>query len=126
MHLDSAKAIREAINSGEHTFDEFMSVLDEANKFKDWLRTTNPDGHLIAEYYKAVSADSWLSRLPGKSMRIFIAAGLGVVLEALYPSGLGTAVAAAYSGVDSFLLEKLGRGWRPNQIVEGPLQKLKA
>jgi hypothetical protein len=40
IHLHDSRAIREAINSGEYTFDEFMLVLDKAAKFKDWLQTS--------------------------------------------------------------------------------------
>jgi hypothetical protein len=122
--LHDARAIREAINSGEHTFDEFMSVLDKATRFKEWLRATNPDGLLLDEYYKSVMAETWLNELPAKTVRFFLALGIGAVIEALFPSGLGATTGIALEAADHLLLDQLLRGWRPNQFVEGPLQDL--
>jgi hypothetical protein len=121
--LHDARAIREAINSGEYTFDEFMLILEKATKFKDWLRTRNPDGNLLDEYYKSVMAETWLNNLPAKTVRFLIAAGVAAMIEALFPSGLGVATGLGLEAADHLLLDRLFRGWRPNQFVEGPLQE---
>jgi len=122
--LRDARAIREAINSGEHSFDGFLKILGKAEKFKDWLRSRNPDGNLLDEYYKAVKAETWIEKLPSKSLRFVVAFGLAVALEAAYPSGLGILAGLGLEAADHLLLERLLKGWRPNQFVEGPLQKL--
>ena len=46
--LDDARAMREAINSGERSFEEFLVILEKAQKFKKWLGTRNPDTELFA------------------------------------------------------------------------------
>ena len=95
--LRNARAIREAINSTEFSFDDFLKILHqaEAKGFKTWLRTSNPDAGLLDEYYKAISADSWIGKLPSKIARFFLVTGMGIAFEAIHPSGLSTAAGAA-------------------------------
>jgi hypothetical protein len=69
VHLSNARAVREAVNSGERSFAEFMELLDGAAQFKKWLSDCNPDGTLLQEYYRAATSDSWIERLPTKSLR---------------------------------------------------------
>ena len=121
--LHDARAIREAINSGEHSFEEFLAILGKAEKFKGWLRSRNPDATLLDEYYKAVKAETWIERLPSKSLRLVIAFGLAAALEAAYPSGLGLAAGLGFEAADHLLLDRLIKGWRPSQFVEGPSKK---
>ena len=122
IHLQDARAIREAINSGEYAFDEFMRVLEKAAKFKDWLRTRNPDANLLDEYSKSVMTETWLNTLPGKALRFVIAKSMAAVLHA---SGLGAA-GVGLKAADNLLLDRLFNGWRPNQFVQGPLQRLRS
>jgi hypothetical protein len=63
VHLGDARAIREAINSGERNFSDFMHVLEKADRFRVWLAERNPDAQLLSEYYNAVTADSWIGTL---------------------------------------------------------------
>jgi hypothetical protein len=113
IHLDGARAIREAIDSGERSFHEFLTVLRKAHRFKQWLAERNPDANLLREYYEASIADSWASRLPLKAIRYLIATVAGVVN---LPVGL------ALSAADLFLVDRIFKGWRPNQFVEGRLK----
>lgn len=71
-----------------------------------------------------------MNGLPGKFLRIAAFTGAGHLLGALTGlAGLGT-VAGAVAGTaadvaldvtDSFLLERVVKGWRPNQFVERKL-----
>jgi len=79
---------------------------------------------LLDEYYKAVKAETWIDGLPSKSIRFLLAVGLAAAIEAAFPSGLGVAAGIGLEAADFLLLDKLLRGWRPNQFIEGPLQKL--
>jgi hypothetical protein len=124
--LNDARAIREAINSREHTFDEFLSILEKAKRFKDWLRDKNPDVQLLDEYYRAVLAETWATRLPGRACRFVIATGIATALEAMLPSGIGAVAGLGLEAADQLLLDRLLSGWRPNQFVEGPLQELRS
>lgn len=37
--------------------------------------------------------------------------------------GLGTLGGVALSALDSFVLDRMLKGWKPNQFVEGPLRR---
>jgi len=123
-HLSNARAIRDAINSGAATFADFLPVLEQASRFKEWLRTRNPDETLLAEYFKAATAETWVEKLPAKSVRLITVAGLGAAVELLFPlGGLGALGSFGIAAADSLLLGRVLKGWRPSQFVEGPLRK---
>jgi hypothetical protein len=121
--FDDGRALREAINWNPSEFRSLLPVADKARRFRKWLANQPPEVDLVKAYYKEVVADSWIDRLPGKSSRwsLFTAAGIGIDL--LGAGGVGTVGAAALSAFDSFLLDRLVKGWKPNQFVEGPLRK---
>jgi hypothetical protein len=114
VHLGDARAIREAINSGERNFSEFLHVLDKADRFREWLAERNPDAQLLTEYYNAVTADSWVGTLRAKSLRYITTAVVGIASPVM-----GLLASAA----DELVVDRILRGWRPNQFVEGQLRK---
>lgn len=122
--LDDARAVREAINSGERTFDEFLTILERAQKFKKWLGERNPDTELLREYYKTVTSESWVDRLPSKSLRFVLTTLAGFGADMIFPTGgIGTGVGVGLGVIDTFLVDRFLKGWRPNQFIEGELQK---
>jgi hypothetical protein len=121
MHLTNGKKIRECLNSGERDFAEFIELLDDATLFKQWLGSRNPDESLLTEYFRAVTADSWIDKLGTKTSRWTITTGLGFAVEALYPTGVATAAALGVSLLDATLLDRVLKGWRPNHFVAGSL-----
>jgi len=124
--LDDAKAVREVINSGERSFDEFLNVLEkvQTQKFKRWLGTRNPDSELLREYYRSATAESWIDRLPSKSIRFVITTLAGVGADLIFPTGgVGTGVGISLGALDTFLVDRFLKGWRPNQFIEGELRR---
>ncbi|MFZ5553516.1 MAG: hypothetical protein ACOZCO_10395 [Bacteroidota bacterium] len=107
-------AIREAINSGERSISDFRKLLDHAKKFKNWVDGVKPESRLIAEYQKSSISGTWVDSLPIKTVRFAICAGLGF-------SGDATGLLASVT--DSFLLDKILKGWRPHHFVQGELTK---
>jgi len=120
--LDDSKAIREAINSGARSFDELVVVLERASKFKEWLTDLSEDTNLIKQYYKDVTSDPWIDKLPNKSARWALFTGAGVGLDVAGAGGVGTAAGVALSALDTFFLDRLMRGWKPHKFVEGTLR----
>lgn len=114
----SGKSVRGAINSGERTFGEFMELLDRSRRFKAWLKASHPERGLLVEYTNAISADSWLDRLPIKLSRFFFTNGVGVGLDVLGAGGLAS---LGFSAADTFLVERVLKGWRPNHFVQQQL-----
>lgn len=117
--FDEARALREAINNGACGFGEIIPLLDKAKRFSEWLTGKSPEQGIVKAYYREVTADSWIDRLPGKMSRWAFFYGAELVLD-MVGAGLG----AALSALDSFLLDRIIKGWKPNQFIEGDLAKL--
>ena len=124
LTLSGSHAIREAINSGAVPFSSVVKLLDSADKFRHWLHQQPPDANLLRAYYQETVKESWVEKLPAKSTRWSVFTGVGLGLDALGAGGLGTAAGVALSAVDSFVLDKLIKGWRPHQFVEKDLKSL--
>lgn len=121
MHLDG-RSIREAINSGERSFSDFLDVLDRSRKFKDWLKAAHPEIGLLKEYYQAVTSQTWIERLPSKGVRFAVFTGLGILADVALPTGIGTATGVALGAGDSFIVDKIIKGWKPSQFIEHELR----
>jgi hypothetical protein len=111
--LPDSPSIREVIDSGGRTFDEFLSLLGKSQRFRDWIQDVNPDEKLVQAYLREVTAEGWISKLPSKTLRYVLAS-----LFNLVEPTLGLVLSAA----DSLLLEKMLGGWRPSHFVEGELK----
>lgn len=113
--FDDGRALREAINSGQHNFRELLEHLQSTRKWKKWLRNKPPDLDLVKYYHREVTRSSWVDHLPVKIVRWSLFTGAGLGLSAL---GFGPLPRIVLSAVDTFLVDKLLRGWRPNTFVE--------
>ncbi|WP_395175214.1 hypothetical protein [Roseibium alexandrii] len=116
-HLDG-RNIRDALNSGERTFAEFLQLLEKSKQFRTWLDDAEAETGLLREYYNSAINGSWAGRLPGKSIRFSIFTGLGMTADALFPTGIGTAAGLGLGAADTFLLDRLLKGWKPNHFVD--------
>lgn len=105
--------MRNVINSGQKTFDEFLSLHDKSQRFRDWAKGVNPDEKIVKEYLEAVTSEGWINKLPAKLIRYFVCEAIG----AIEPFS-GKAISVA----DSFILDKLVGGWKPSHFVEGRLK----
>ena len=122
--FDGGRAIRESINSGAASFKDLLPILERASEFRKWLSGQPANADLVKEYFRAVVRESWVDRLPAKSSRWAIFTGAGMVLDGLGAGGLGTATGLGISAADTFVLDLILKGWRPNQFVDGPLKSL--
>jgi hypothetical protein len=123
MALPNFPTIREAINSGERTVSELLKLLDQAQRFRSWLHAANPDNELLARYTRAATEATWADKLPTKTTRWVVATGLGVAVDVIAPTGLGTLGGLGFSAVDGLVLDKVIKGWRPNHFIEGPYKE---
>ncbi|MDQ4121565.1 MAG: hypothetical protein M3209_08980 [Acidobacteriota bacterium] len=115
---DDPRALREVINKGERSFRDLYKLLTEANKFKNWLKDQNPDQKLIKAYFKEVTKKSWIDKLPSKTARWSLFQLMGFGIDALGAGGLGSLFKIGLSASDKFLLDKILKGWKPNQFIE--------
>jgi len=116
--FEDGRAIRESVNSGARTLKDSLALIDASTRFKRWLKDKDPDAELLKEYCREVSRLEWADKLPLRTLRWLVFAAIGVATAALNPL-----VGVGISAIDPFLVDKLVRGWKPNQFVEGPLRK---
>lgn len=110
--LPDTPTLAEVIDKGERTFSEFLLLLDRSERFKHWLKTINPDEGIVRTYMQDISSESWVQKLPVKSVRYMIT----LALDNTNP------VAGLLAGfADNFVVEKLLGGWRPNHFVSSKL-----
>jgi hypothetical protein len=83
----------------------------------------NPNQDLVKAYFRESTTSTWIDKLPVKAARWSLFTGAGVVLDLAGAGGVGTLAGVAVSAFNDFVLEKLARGWKPNQFIEGPLKK---
>jgi hypothetical protein len=77
----------------------------------------------LKEYYKEVTAGSWMDKLPARAARWSIFTGIGLVVDALGGAGIGTAAALAVSAGDALILDSIIDGWKPNHFIDNELTK---
>jgi hypothetical protein len=109
---------------GKVPFAEVVRLLDKADKFREWIEKQPADKDLIKSYYHAVINDSWVEKLPGKTMRFSAFTASGIVVDMMGAGGLGTSIGAALGAFDTFVLDKIIGGWKPHQFVEGEFGEL--
>ena len=117
-----SRCIREAVNSGERTFDDVLRLVTAGPKFKEWLKKSSQDGDLVKEYCREVTQAEWAEKLPPKSARFAIFGAASTAASFLLTPLAGAAVGIGLSAGDYFLLDKVIKGWKPNQFVNGPLK----
>ncbi|MCO5163197.1 MAG: hypothetical protein M9939_18845 [Mesorhizobium sp.] len=120
------KSVRGAINSGQRSFDDIRDILIKAQKFRRWLDGINPDKSLIKAYHQEVTAETWIDRLPGKSSRFALFTGAGFLADLVLTGGFATAGGVGLGLLDTYLLDGMIKGWKPNQFVDAELQNFVA
>jgi hypothetical protein len=110
-------SVREVINKGERAPQEFIKLMEKAESFQKWLTQQNPTADLVREMLREKARTDWLDSLPVKAMRFGLFTGIGMIADAFAP---GASVATG--AVDTFLLEQLGKKWRPHYFVENDLR----
>jgi hypothetical protein len=121
--VDEVPSIRDVVNSGKRNFRDVIRLVQQADKFKEWLRKQGGTEDLRDAYCKEVSHLDWADKLPPKSLRFLMMTAAGLVVGAVASPVVGAAVTTALSASDTFLLDKLLKGWKPNQFIEGPLKQ---
>lgn len=122
--FDDARAVAEAVRRGSFRLADVLPILPKAAKFKEWLRSEAPQRDVVKAYFREVVAPTWLDKLPSKALRWFVFTAAGLGLDAVGAGGLGTVAGLGLGAADTFLLDKMIKGWKPNQFVDDHLRKL--
>lgn len=121
--LPDYKPIGATLRNKEKPFRDFIEILDKADKFREWLDKVGDDKNIIAEYHKAVTTETWADKLPTKGVRFAVFTTAGIVLDALITGGIGTIAGVALGAGDTFVIDKLIKGWKPNQFIDDELKE---
>lgn len=121
--FDNGRALRTAINSGKKNLDDLFPIVEKSDQFSKWLHDQSPDDKILKSYYKEIVSDSWVNKLPSKTVRWALFTGAGLAADALGAGGIGTGVGVALSALDNFIIDKLLQGWKPNHFIHGELEK---
>ncbi|WP_025598187.1 hypothetical protein [Burkholderia sp. WSM2230] len=106
--LPNAPSLAEAIDSGERSIAEFFRLLDKGDRFKNWLGAVNPDDNLVHAYIRDITSEPWTQGITAKTIRYAMTTALGFV---------GPVTGTLSALADSFVVDKLLSGWRPNHFV---------
>lgn len=120
--LDESKSLREFINEKNANPQDIITLLKKARKFKKWISGVDANQDLVKEYYKEVTKETWVDKLPGKTTRWSIFTGVGIATDLLLTGGIGTIVGTGIGAFDNFVVDKLIQGWKPNQFVREELK----
>lgn len=124
LTLNNTHAIREAVNSGAIGFADIFKLTEKAERFKIWVKDKPTESMLIHEYYNETVKNSWVTKLPAKSTRFALFTGGGLLIDSLGGGGAATAAGIGLSVIDTFIVDKLIKGWKPNQFVDTTLKPL--
>ena len=116
--FDDSRAIGESVRSGRSSIADVLAVLPQAKKFHQWIRRDDVTPDVVKAYFREATASTWVDRLPAKSARWSIFTAAGVLLDVAGAGGLGTTAGVAAGAFDTFLLDRLLKGWKPTQFVE--------
>ncbi len=119
INLGSQCDIRTYIGNSSGRFREFLPILAKATKFRHWLAGVNPDEGLLRAYQNEILEKSLIERLPAKILRFAMFTGLGEIVA----GQAGAAAGVAAGAIDSFLVDKIFKGWKPNHFVDNQLKK---
>lgn len=122
VFVNDAKDIKYIIDNGHRSFLEFIKFYEKTHTFREWIAGQSNDANLLKEYYQSVTANTWFDRLPTKVARWILFTGLGLGADALGAGGLGIATGVTIGAFDTFLLDHLIRGWKPNQFINNELK----
>ena len=99
--------------------EELVSVLTNAEQFRNWLSNLPTDSDLIAEYIKEISKKTLADNPLLKWGRALICNLFGLI------PGIGPVIGTALSGLDMLYGDKILSGWRPNIFVDDLKETIK-
>jgi hypothetical protein len=107
-----------AYTAGLVSFDKALGIIDEAEKFRGWLNKLPPNADLIAEYHAAVTRGTVLETVAGRAIRYALITG-GGLLAGLASAEAGVGATLGLGAFDTFVVDRIARGWRPNAFIDG-------
>jgi len=107
----NCRNIGDAYNRGLIDFKTLLEILNKSKKFKEWLSKKDCDQDLLKEYIREIGSIDFISSLPAKVFRLIVFSIL--FQDYLSPPNIGLMAAVT----DSFIVDKIFKGWKPSQFI---------
>lgn len=119
VFVNNAANIPNLINNSPDLLNDYLKILEKANRFREWLDSVDENSNLLSEYYKAVSSETWLEKGPVKNFKWIFDIGISTILGLINP-----AIGVVYSGL-SGAADKIAENlWKPNMFVDKELKRI--
>lgn len=117
--FEGAGGLADCYNSGGISFEDALRLVDRTTKFREWLIGLAPDADILAEYHAAIAKEGITDKLPIAAARFAFFTASGAGIDAFTGgSGIGTLAGVSLSAFDTFVIDKVLKGWCPNMFVE--------
>ncbi len=111
--------LKSTVDSGAKDFNDFMELLRVAKKFKSWLKDEEHNVELLNAYIRKISENSWLDKVPVKTLRWILFTSAGLTIAGELGGALGTIANVTIDFFDDILFDGIFlRNYEPNQFVE--------
>jgi hypothetical protein len=110
--------IRSWVNGQERPFLAFRQLYEAGTKFRKWISELDANEEFLAEYLREISRSTRFRSVPSRVVRWASFTAPGVALDLAGAGGLGTAAGVAVSLLDTFVLDQVAKGWRPNHFTD--------
>ena len=109
--------ISQTMNEGGKTFTDFVNLLWEAEKFKEWLSEEEPSQDILEAYCAKLEENAWLTTTNGKKLRWLLFSALGLVVGTSIGGPIGTAASLGLGGFNALIFDSLLKQYKPSQFV---------
>lgn len=107
--------IKKTMNSSFRSFSEFLDLLNEARKFKEFLDKESFDNGLMAEYNKMILKHPFSKKISFKILKFIVSDITGTYANSYAPGS--KKITKIITGT---ALDKIASNWTPNLFVRGP------
>ncbi|WP_321439063.1 hypothetical protein [uncultured Bacteroides sp.] len=91
---------------------ELVKLLVQGDKFREWLKTVPLDSSLINKYIEEITKETLADKKWVKGTRFAVTQIFGFI----------PIVGNVVSAIDTFLVDKLLKGWKPNHFIDDELK----
>jgi hypothetical protein len=96
--------------------------VEKSSDFKEWLHRQEGTDDLRKAYLRDVSHIDWADKIPPKAIRMLIMSAASIGVGAATGPVAGIIGGLALTTADTFLVDKIIKGWKPNQFIEESLR----
>lgn len=112
--LTGCPSLGQAFINGQINGEQLIRLLEEGDRFRTWLKGRPDDADLVNQYLIECLAPTLSDKKIVKTIRFGITTLLGFM----------PVVGAITSAFDTFIFDKLLKGWKPNHFIKDQLEPL--